>query len=108
MPFSYIYFEIKSNDGNVHDVQLYLHMPIGAFRYPVALPLPRTEIPPQGEFLPSDSNPNITWTTASTGESVYEMVQLQNQQLYSENSDGQPEWGQYYFATGAVRRFDES
>jgi hypothetical protein len=63
---------------------------------------------PQGHFFFSDSNQTIAWTTASTGESVYEMVQLQNQQIYSENSGGQAEWGQFYFATAAVRRFDES
>lgn len=82
MPFSYIYFEIGSNDGNTHDVQLYMHMP-------------------SGHFFFSDSNQTIAWTTASTGESVYEMVQLQNQQIYSENSRGQAEWGQFYFATAA-------
>jgi hypothetical protein len=63
---------------------------------------------PQGEYFISDSNQTITWTTASTGESVYEMAQPQNQQLYSETSGGLAEWGEFYFATGAVRRFDES
>ncbi|KAH9033214.1 hypothetical protein EDB83DRAFT_2525491 [Lactarius deliciosus] len=33
------------------------------------------------------------------GLSVYEMAQLQSQQSFSENSQGQPTWGQFYFAT---------
>lgn len=31
------------------------------------------------------------------------MAQLQNQQLFSENENGQAEWGQIYFATTQVR-----
>ncbi|KAI0248912.1 hypothetical protein BJV78DRAFT_1378612 [Lactifluus subvellereus] len=79
-PFTYLAFELNATDGNTHDVQLYVH----------AVP---------ENFLLADAGQPITWSTVSTGLSVYEMVQLQNQRVFSENANGQAEWGQYYLAT---------
>jgi uncharacterized protein DUF5127 len=45
----------------------------------------------------------VTWSTASTFQSVFETVQLQNQRSFTENAHGQAEWGQLYFATARVR-----
>lgn len=57
----------------------------------------------QGEFFLGDPTQTITWSTVSTGRSVYEAVQLQTQQLFSESSNEQAAWGQFYFATAVVR-----
>ncbi|KAH9980459.1 hypothetical protein BJV74DRAFT_887813 [Russula compacta] len=79
IPFTYISFDFRVTDGYGHEIQLYMHMQSGIF---------------------FDSNAeNITWSVVSTGRSVYEMTQLPNQHLFSENENGQAEWGQIYFAT---------
>ncbi|KAI0306203.1 hypothetical protein B0F90DRAFT_973382 [Multifurca ochricompacta] len=80
IPFTYLQFELEVTDGNAHDIQLYLHTQ-------------------SGDFFVSDGGQNITWSAVSTGQSVYEMAQLQTQRVFSENAGGQAEWGQYYFAT---------
>ncbi|KAH8976572.1 hypothetical protein EDB86DRAFT_3024004 [Lactarius hatsudake] len=80
IPFTYLHFDIEATDGKAHDVRLYVHVL-------------------SGEFLAADQTQSITWSTFSTGLSVYEMAQLQSQQSFSENSQGQPTWGQFYFAT---------
>ncbi|KAH8983428.1 hypothetical protein EDB86DRAFT_2967454 [Lactarius hatsudake] len=81
MPFTYLHFDIEATDRKAHDVRLYVHWSL------------------VGEFLTPDQTQSITWSTFSTGLSVYEMAQLQSQQSFSENSQGQPTWGQFYFAT---------
>ncbi|KAH9957083.1 hypothetical protein BC827DRAFT_1227395 [Russula dissimulans] len=80
IPFTYLSLNLNVTDGEAHDIQCYVHMQ-------------------SGSFFASDTAQNISWSTVSTGQSVYEMTQLQNQQLFSENSNGQAEWGQFYFAT---------
>lgn len=82
IPFTYLHFDVEATDGKAHDVRIYVHME-------------------SGEFFLGDSTQSITWSTVSTGLSVYEMAQLQSQQAFSENSNGQPTWGQIYFATAA-------
>jgi hypothetical protein len=83
-------------------MQIYMHMPSGAFRRPVVLTHP-LKVSVKGRFpLPSQS---ITWLTASTGECVYELGQPQNPQLYLETPGGHAECGQFYFATAMVCRF---
>ncbi|KAF8268473.1 hypothetical protein EI94DRAFT_1577703, partial [Lactarius quietus] len=77
IPFTYILFDIGATDGK-HTTRKYT-----CTCHPVR----------------SAVQSHITWSTASTGESVYELAQLQNPQLYSETSGGQAEWGQFYFAT---------
>ncbi|KAH9053680.1 hypothetical protein EDB87DRAFT_1650741, partial [Lactarius vividus] len=81
IPFTYLHFDIEATDGKAHDVQLYVHVLSGEF------------------FTAADQPQSITWSTLSTGLSVYEMAQSPSQQFYSENSQGQPTWGQFYFAT---------
>ncbi|KAI9439667.1 hypothetical protein H4582DRAFT_1850840 [Lactarius indigo] len=81
IPFTYLHFDIEATDGKAHDVQLYVHVQSGEF------------------FNGADQTQSITWSTSSTGLSVYEMAQSQSQQVFSENSQGQPTWGQFYFAT---------
>lgn len=68
----------------------------------VRSPLAHMLISLKGRFFETDTE-DITWSVVSTGRSVYEMAQLQNQQLFSENENGQAEWGQIYFATTQVR-----
>ncbi|KAH9970560.1 hypothetical protein BGW80DRAFT_1176039 [Lactifluus volemus] len=82
-PFTYVSFELAVTDYKAHDIQLYMHTVIGWLR---------------GFFL-ADADQSITWSTVSTGSSVYEMAQLRNQKVFSENAFGQAEWGQFYFAT---------
>jgi hypothetical protein len=45
----------------------------------------------------------MSWATVSANQSVFEMAELQNQQPFSENAQGQAEWGRFYFATAQVR-----
>lgn len=80
IPFTYLHFDIEATDGKAHDVQLYVHIL-------------------SGEFFLADQTQSITWSTSSTGLSVYEIAQSQIQQPFSENSQGQPTWGQFCFAT---------
>ncbi|KAH9173652.1 DUF1793-domain-containing protein [Lactarius sanguifluus] len=81
IPFTYLHFDIEATDGKAHDVQLYVHVLSGEF------------------LLPADQTQSISWSTSSTGLSVYEVAQSQSQQSFSENSQGLPTWGQFYFAT---------
>ncbi|KAI0283549.1 hypothetical protein BC826DRAFT_189688 [Russula brevipes] len=80
IPFTYLSFDLQVNDGKAHEIQLYVHIQ-------------------SGNFFNADTVQNTTWTTISTNKSVYEVTQLQNQQIFSENAKGQAEWGQLYFAT---------
>ncbi|KAI9507330.1 hypothetical protein F5148DRAFT_1205922 [Russula earlei] len=80
IPFTYLSLDLNVTDGHPHDIQLYVHMQ-------------------SGDFLATNAVESITWSTVTTGQSVYEVAQLQNQQLFSENTNAQAEWGQIYFAT---------
>jgi hypothetical protein len=82
-------------------VQLYVHA-VSGWLGPYSTSAHVDDSSPENFFL-ADAGQPITWSTVTTGPSVYEMVQLQNQQLFSENANGQAEWGQYYFATAMVR-----
>ncbi|KAI0280295.1 hypothetical protein BGY98DRAFT_1076449 [Russula aff. rugulosa BPL654] len=80
IPFTYISFDLNVTDGKTHLIELYAHV--------------------QSEsFFDTDSVQNVTWSTASTFQSVFQTVQLQNQISLTENAHGQAEWGQLYFAT---------
>lgn len=80
IPLTYISFELNVTDGKTHNIEIYAHVQ-------------------SGSFLATDSVQNVTWSTSSTLRSVFETVQLQNQQSLTENVHGQAEWGQIYFAT---------
>ncbi|KAN0113464.1 hypothetical protein V8E52_007745 [Russula decolorans] len=80
IPFTYTSFELNVTDGKTHNIELYAHVQ-------------------SGSFFATDSVQNVTWSTASTFRSVFETVQLQNQQSLTESVHGQAEWGQIYFAT---------
>ena len=60
-----------------------------------------------GSFFTTDEGLNMTWSTVSSFQSVFETVQLQIPRLLTENAKGQAEWGQFYFATARVRLLSE-
>ncbi|KAI9442051.1 hypothetical protein BJY52DRAFT_1318827 [Lactarius psammicola] len=73
IPFTYLHFDIGATDGKAHDVQLYVHTL-------------------SGEFFVADQTQSITWSSVSTGLSPT---------IISEDSQGHPTWGQFYFASAA-------
>ncbi|KAI0267828.1 hypothetical protein BC834DRAFT_60087 [Gloeopeniophorella convolvens] len=79
-PFAYWYLEMGVTDGKAHDVQIYAHVQTS-------------------DFFLTDGNSNVTFSTWATGQSLYHEVQLQDQRLFSENAQGQAEWGALYFTT---------
>jgi Domain of unknown function (DUF5127) len=91
-------------DGKTHNIQLYVHVQPGS----CSSHSTDVHIDPfsPGSFV-SDSVQNMTWATVSAKQSVFEMAELQTQQPFSENAQGQAEWGRFYFATARVRFYSK-
>ncbi|KAI0267844.1 hypothetical protein BC834DRAFT_870195 [Gloeopeniophorella convolvens] len=82
-PFSYLYFDVVSNDGSPHDVQIFVGVDVDT-------------------FLGTPEGNNITWTTSAVNQSFIYAVQLGSQGLYETNSKDQAQWGTFYFVTPAT------
>ncbi|KKA18490.1 glutaminase, partial [Rasamsonia emersonii CBS 393.64] len=76
--FSYLNVDVKSLDGNTHDVQLYADI--------------------SAEWISGDRTAIAQWDYGVTGDVAYHKVYRQTQLLFSEVSD-QAEWGYWYWST---------
>ncbi|ETW77436.1 hypothetical protein HETIRDRAFT_480082 [Heterobasidion irregulare TC 32-1] len=77
IPFSYIYFEATSRDGNSHSIQVYSDI--------------------SAEWSSGNRNDQVQWTTTTNNaNSVYHSVNLISQTQFEEEF-GQAEWGTLYY-----------
>ncbi|KAI0058455.1 hypothetical protein BV25DRAFT_1902161 [Artomyces pyxidatus] len=77
MPFSYLYVDAKSLDGNAHRIQLYTDL--------------------TGEWSSGDRNALLTWTSSVTQSTVYHAVNVQTPAPFQEDNQ-QAQWGTLYLA----------
>ena len=100
IPFSYVFFEASSTDGQSHDIQVYCDIDAGeecrtceqdAFSLFVIC----------SEWVSGNRSATVTWSTASTASSIYHQVQLQTPSQFQENTD-QAQDATLYFATSSV------
>ncbi|KZT10711.1 uncharacterized protein LAESUDRAFT_643898 [Laetiporus sulphureus 93-53] len=79
IPFSYLVLEAQSNDGEVHEVQVYSDI--------------------SAEWASGDRSAQVNWTTTLTSQVVYHAVELQTPYPFDEYEDSdQAEDGTVYYA----------
>lgn len=77
IPFSYLYLEASSSDGQSHNVSVYSDI--------------------SGEWNSGDRSQQINWKTNTSAESVYHSANLVQQMPFQETSE-QAVWGTLYYA----------
>ena len=101
LPFSYLAIEATSTDGKSHSVQLYSDVTTVRKSYCLEQILPTLTRTPFSEWLSANTSQPATWSSKTTGNSLYMQVELDNPEPFVEDTERALD-GKAYYAMASV------